>query len=178
MQFPMLRATANTKHFNPIFRVLFIFVLLCLVSGAHSQSTDNWRFFQTMPSEGQKIHSITYADGTLAINYDNTHVCIFNIVNDEWAMAKVFRIKWVWNEFGTMRFVNGFLYVSIDGFKFYKIDIEKEKISKTNTYKAGFYIISRYDFEYHGNDWIFKVDENGDMEIHYNEPVLPPDNVE
>ncbi len=148
------------------------FFFLLLSTHLLSQSTDNWIEFQTIPSEGQRVHAITYEDGVLAVNFNNKNVAIYQLVMDQWEIQKVFEIKWVWDEFGTMRFNNGFLYVSIDGHKYYRIDIEKERIKKTNTYKAGFYIISRKDFEYFGTDWIFELDEEGDILVYYNKPLF------
>ncbi|MCF8228452.1 MAG: hypothetical protein K9G58_13655 [Bacteroidales bacterium] len=156
------------------FKYCILIISLFPFTANISQSTANWIEFQTIPAHGARVHAITYANGMLAINFNNKEVMIYRIVNDQWEMEKSFEIKWVWDEFGTMRFFDGYLYVSIDGHKYYRIDIEREKIKKTNTYKAGFYIISRKDFEYFGKDWIFELDENGDIMVYYNEPIFPP----
>ncbi|MDZ7741723.1 MAG: hypothetical protein U5Q03_08245 [Bacteroidota bacterium] len=150
--------------------IVLLFILLS--TRVLSQGTDNWIEFQTIPADGQTVHAITYEDGMLAVNFNNKHVAIYQLVMEQWEILKVFEIKWVWDEFGTMRFNEGLLYVSIDGHKYYSIDIEEEKIRKTNTYKAGFYIISRKDFEYFGTDWIFELDEKGDILVYYNKPLF------
>lgn len=89
-------------------------------------------------------------------------------MQDQFELGKTYKLKWLWEEFGTMKLVSNFLYVAIDGYKYYRIDLIKDKIKKTNTYKAGFYIISRYDVEYYGEYWIIKINEAGDLEIWLN----------
>ncbi len=150
------------RHIIPLF-------ILCFVKLQVSFAQDSkWERFQTIQSLEQKIHSITFNNGILAINFNNEFIEVYRIINDQFELAKTYRLKWLWEEFGTMKLAGTYLYVSIDGYKYYKIDLIRDRIKKTNTYKAGFYIMSRYDVEYYGDYWILKINDAGDLEIWLN----------
>ncbi len=147
--------------------LILIFFILKGLANTFSQD-HNWELIQTIPSGENKIHSITYADNKLAVNIDNSYIEIYEYINEQFQLSKTFKLRHLTPKFGTMKFVGSYLYVSIDGFKFYKIDLVNEKIRRTNTYKAGFYIISVYDVEYYGKYWVFKINKNKDLEIYIN----------
>lgn len=144
--------------------LLFITIQTC----SFAQGVEDWVHFQTIKIRPDTIHALTYDHGLLALNINNEIVDLYSLSKDEFAYDKSYEIKWVWEEFGTMRFMNGFLYLSIDGHKYYRIDYRKDKIRKTNTYKAGFYIMSRYDVEYRDDEWIFEISDSGNLEVYHN----------
>lgn len=145
---------------------VFLFLILHVFSLA--QGVEDWVHFQTIKIQPDTIHALTYADGLLALNINNEIVDLYSLNNDGFVYDKSFEIKWVWEEFGTMRFMNDYLFLSIDGHKYYRIDYRKGKIRKTNTYKAGFYIMSRYDIEYRDDKWIFEISDSGELVVYHN----------
>lgn len=158
-------------------RTIIYLLILFSCKLAVAQQYGSWELIQTIPAHGREIHATAYAPHKLAINIDNQYIEYYSYFNKQFHLDKVYQLKWIWDEFGTMKFVEDYLFVSIDGFKFYKIDLVKDRISKTNTYKAGFYIISRYDIEYYSEDKIFKINESGDLEVWINKDYylkLPP----
>ncbi|MCD4772142.1 MAG: hypothetical protein K8R41_02015 [Bacteroidales bacterium] len=157
-----------------VFRITFLFMFFLVGMSSYSQSGD-WVDFQTINTGEETIFDITYNKGTLAVNYDNSVVVIYTIVNDEFTENIAYRIKDVWTEFGTLRFYNNDLYVAIDGFKFYHIKLLSKKIKKTNTYKAGFYITERYYKEFKTLKWNFKITEDGNLKILRN--IVVSDNI-
>jgi hypothetical protein len=150
------------------------FFVVVTISSCFSQNLDNWSEFQKLEIRPDTVHAITYNKGVLAININNQFIRLYSIVNRKWESYKDIEIKWVWREFGTMRFHNDLLYVSIDGFKYYKINIDNGKKKKTNTYKAGFYIISQKDRGFFGKRWTFETNQEGNIDVSYNYIILPP----
>ena len=133
-----------------------------------AQGVQDWVHFQNINTEPDTIHALTFGNGLLALNINNDIIDIYELTDDQFTYSKSYEIKWVWNEFGTMRFFGDYLYVSIDGHKYYRIDYHKDKVRKTNTYKAGFYIMSRYDNEYRDDEWIFEIEPPGKLEVYHN----------
>lgn len=151
---------------NKRISLLFPILISCITISA--QGIEDWIHFQSINTEPDTIHALTYGDEMLALNINNKIVDIYELLDDKYTYTKSYEIKWVWNEFGTMRFFGDYLYVSIDGYKYYRIDYHKNKVRKTNTYKAGFYIMSRYDNEYRDEEWIFEIAETGKLEVYHN----------
>ncbi len=159
-----------------------ILILVIQVSSLLSvaQFFGNWELIQTIPSDTDTIHSLTYEPGKLAINFNNGVIEYYSFFNDRFNLENTFYLKWIWDEWGTMKFSGKYLYVSIDGYKYYKINLENGKVRKTTTYNAGFFIISRIDVEYFGKEWIFKLNDTGDLEVYYNRDYYltqPPDSL-
>ena len=154
----------NITKMRTVFRLAFLFVFFLSGIFAFSQSND-WVDFQIINTGEETIFDITYDKGTLAVNYDNSVVVTYLVVNGEFTENKAYRINKVWPEFGTLQFHKGDLYVAIDGFKFYHIILEKDRIKKTNTYKAGFYITERYYKEFESLKWKFRITDDGNLKI-------------
>ena len=149
---------------SAVLRFVFLFMFFLAGMLTYSQSND-WLDFQTINTGEETIFDITYDKGTLAVNYDNSVVVTYTIVNDEFTENIAYRIKNVWSEYGTLQFFKGDLYVAIDGFKFYQIKLDNKKIKNTNTYKAGFYITERYYKEFESLKWKFMITEDGNLKI-------------
>ena len=161
--FPYKTNNKNSKIKTVLrFTSLFVFFLSGML--VFSQSND-WIEFQTINTGEETIFDIAYNKGLLAVNYDNNIVVTYLVVNGEFTENKAYRIKDVWPQFGTLQFHNEDLYVAIDGFKFYHIFLKKDKINKTNTYKAGFYITERYYKEFESVKWKFKITDDGNIKI-------------
>ena len=145
-----------------------LILVLMLQIAVSAQEVEDWVHFQSINVQPDTIHALTYGNNLLALNINNDIIDIYQLTDDQFTYSKSYEIKWVWNEFGTMRFFGDYLYVSIDGYKYYRIDYDKDKVRKTNTYKAGFYIMSRYDNEYRDNEWIFEIEQPGSLQVYHN----------
>ena len=149
---------------NAVIKSAFFLVFILAGMFAFAQSND-WVDFQIIKTGEETIFDITYEKGTLAVNYDNNVVVTYSVVNGKFTENKAYSIKNVWKEFGTLQFYKGDIYIAIDGFKFYRIILDNNKIKKTNTYKAGFYITERYYKEFDSLKWKFRITDEGNLKI-------------
>ncbi len=148
-----------------IYKRLYLLIFILLLSNHLFSQEDDWKTFQTIKIYPDSIYDIAFDKGILALNFYNRIVQIYILSGDGFLKENFYEIKKVYDDFGTLHFKDDFLYVAIDGFKFYKIDLESKAITKTNTYDEGFYIISRYYLGLNTENWKFEVLEHGDLKI-------------
>ena len=142
-----------------------ILFILGLIIASHSYAQDQHKnvFFQKIDLNHENIHSIAASEDKLAIKINNQQINIYTLEDDTFMFNQSYLVNNLTQEYGTMKFKNNRLYISIDGYKYYYIEPDNNKLLKTNTFDAEFYIKSSYGPFFENQYW--RIEEKGKGKI-------------